>query len=147
MVWHFYKNIDYQWHEDQSALTLKPSSGGLEQLVTNFSSLRFSSSVKPSTTSQKVWITGWVAVYPPEGHGMEKLKIPLYRYFRAFFRCHQLYISHLYGGVNTPGSYLSSLWTFWGHPDKLAHGLLISAPVKGREVLSLCVYCIDVAAW
>lgn len=74
------------WH-DQSALTLKPSSGGLEQLVTNFSSLRFSSSVKPSTTSQKVWMTGWVAVYPPEGHHMEKLKIP----------------SQLYGGVNTPG--------------------------------------------
>lgn len=50
-----------------NTLTLKPSSGGLEQLVTNFSSLRFSSSVKPSTTSQKIWMTGWVAEYPPKG--------------------------------------------------------------------------------
>lgn len=48
-------------HEDKTKglrSTLKPSSGGLEQLVTNFSSFRFSSSVKPSTTSQKVWMTG-----------------------------------------------------------------------------------------
>lgn len=52
---------------DWNTLTLKPSSGGLEQLVTNFSSLRFSSSVKPSTTSQKIWMTGWVAEYPPKG--------------------------------------------------------------------------------
>lgn len=53
--------------DDWNTLTLKPSSGGLEQLVTNFSSLRFSSSVKPSTTSQKIWMTGWVAEYPPKG--------------------------------------------------------------------------------
>lgn len=46
-------------------LTLNPRSGGLEQLVTNRNSLRFSSSVKLSTTSQKILMTGWVAEYPP----------------------------------------------------------------------------------
>lgn len=38
--------------------TLKPRSGGLEQLVTNLSSLRFSASVKPSTTLQNTLMTG-----------------------------------------------------------------------------------------
>lgn len=42
----------------RSTLTLKPRRGGLEQLVTNLSSMRFSSSVKLSTTSQKIWMTG-----------------------------------------------------------------------------------------
>lgn len=41
--------------------TLNPKRGGREQLVTNLSSLRFSSSVKPSTTRQKARITGWSA--------------------------------------------------------------------------------------
>lgn len=50
--------MDHGSYQDLLSLTLKPSSGGLEQLVTNFSSLRFSSSEKPSTTSQKVWMTG-----------------------------------------------------------------------------------------
>lgn len=68
---------------DWNTLTLKPSSGGLEQLVTNFSSLRFSSSVKPSTTSQKIWMTGWVAEYPPKG-GKTTLSNPYSNVHYAF---------------------------------------------------------------
>lgn len=41
--------------------TLNPRRGGREQLVTNLSSLRFSSSENPSTTRQKTLITGWSA--------------------------------------------------------------------------------------
>lgn len=46
----------YRWAP--SLGTLNPKRGGREQLVTNLRSLRFSSSVKPSTTLQKTLITG-----------------------------------------------------------------------------------------
>lgn len=53
--------------------------------------------------------------------------------FTTLWRC-----KYTWGVIS---SYPSSLWTFWGHPGKLAHGLLISAPVKGREVcLRVCVW-------
>ncbi len=57
--------LDVDWGSVEH-LTLKPSSGGLEQLVTNLSSCFFCLSVNPSTACQKYCITWWSAEYPPE---------------------------------------------------------------------------------
>ena len=45
--------------------SLNPRRGGRLQLVTNFKSCCFSSSEKPSTTFQNMWMFSWSSLYSP----------------------------------------------------------------------------------
>ena len=56
--------MDKSYHNRSIIFTLKPSKGGLEQLVTNLRSFRFSGSPKSLTTSQKLTTVSWVSLNP-----------------------------------------------------------------------------------
>lgn len=74
--------------------SLNPSRGGRLQLVTNFKSCCFSSSVKLSTTFQNMWILSWSSLYSPASRDKDINKVMLHV-------LSQDAISHMYVYVHT----------------------------------------------